>query len=171
MSKWVDKFVFAASVILMLQVPQLVDQYQQFLAGYFEATRLQVEGYRATAEKHGYADIRAMIEVHLTNNVASVRTDSQQKLNTLQDYEDIKRGMAIFASENILTKALYMLAPGRYGFLEKTLSNFTFGIPVSLNGLLFGVIAGIVLSSTLTLPFVWSFRLVKNRKHEVENLS
>ncbi len=167
--KLTDKLIFGITLILALQVPQLADHYQQFLAGLFESTSWQVEGYEANAREHKYPTVRAMIEHHQKNEVLSVRSDAEQKLRTLEQYEQIKNGMRIFADGHLFAKVTYMFNPARYDYLVNTISNFTPGIPLTMNGLAFGVIVGLVFNYMLTLPFVWIRRKMRNtaKKEEV----
>ncbi|MEH6470840.1 MAG: DUF2937 family protein [Halopseudomonas sp.] len=162
MLKMLDKLVFAAALLLALQIPQLADHYQQFLSGYYQSLRVQVEGYQANAARHQYADVYAMVDDHLRNNTASVRTDAQQKLDTLNDFEATQTAMQLFQQGNLLEKSLYMFAPNRLPALEKTLTNFVPGIPLSGDGILFGVIVGSVINAMLSLPVYLFVRRRKN---------
>ncbi len=151
--KLLDKLIFGLTLIVALQVPQLADHYQQFLSGLYESTKWQVEGYQKTAKLHEYDDVNAMISHHLKNDVKSVRTDAEQKLATLQTYDQLKVGMEVFEQGNIVEKTFYMFQPKRYQYLEKTISNFTLGVPITIQGIAFGVIFGLLLNLIITLPF------------------
>ncbi|MEI8593279.1 DUF2937 family protein [Photobacterium sp. Hal280] len=154
----VDKLLFGVMLIAALQVPLLADHYQQYLAGLFDATQWQVSGYENTARQYGYPDVTAMIEQHLENKEASVRADALQKQATLSHYDDLKSGMNVFEHGTLIEKSVYMFAPARFDALEKTLAHFKPGIPLSLNGLMFGVILGLATNLLLTLPFTLLFR-------------
>ncbi|WP_027251859.1 DUF2937 family protein [Photobacterium halotolerans] len=154
----VDKLLFGVMLIAALQVPLLADHYQQYLAGLFEATQWQVKGYENTARQYGYPDVNAMIEQHLDNQEASVRADALQKQATLSHYQDLKAGLAVFEQGTLIEKSVYMFTPARFDALEKTLTHFKPGIPLSLNGLMFGAILGLAANILLTLPFSLLFR-------------
>lgn len=160
----IDKLIFGVALIVALQVPQLADHYQQFLSGLYESTKWQVEGYEATAKHHEYPSVIAMIDHHLQNDVLSVRTDAEQKLVTLDIFEQLKAGVEIFKNGNLISKSLYMFSPSRYGYLEKTLDNFTPGIPLTFDGIAFGVILGLFINFLITLPFAFLGRLIKLNK-------
>jgi hypothetical protein len=105
-----------------------------------------------------------MITHHLENDDASVRTDAAQKLYTLELYDELTNGVTIFNEGNLLDKAIYMFNPSRYGNLEKTVSNFKLGIPLTLNGIAFGVIMALLLNYIITLPFIlWTRRKNVNK--------
>lgn len=156
----IDKLIFAATLFLALQVPQLADQYQQFLAGLYESTHWQVQGYNHTAKNFGYPDANAMIQHHRQNSVPSVRADAEQKLATLAQFELLKQGVTLFTNGNLISKTLYMAAPSRYHYLKKTLDNFTPGIPLSTEGITFGVIVGLLLNLLIMAPIRFANRRI-----------
>lgn len=164
-----DKLIFAATLLFALQVPQLADHYQQLLAGWFESTKWQVEGYEATAREFGYVDARAMIERHQQNSEPSVRADAEQKLATLALYEELKSGIALFREGNLLSKSIYMFAPSRFNYLEKTIENFKPGIPLTTSGLLFGAVVGLTLNFIVTQPFLFFIRRRRNKYSQSSN--
>jgi len=151
------------TLLVALQIPQLADHYQQFLAGYYEATKIQIEGYQANAARHEYADVYAMIEEHLNNNVASVRVDAQQKLDALNEFAELEKAVALFRTGSVITKAIYMFNPKRFSLLEKTWVNFEPGIPMNAGGLLFGIIAGFIINLVVVMPVY----LVLRRKRKI----
>ncbi|MCL1090583.1 DUF2937 family protein [Shewanella profunda] len=155
----IDKLVFGFILVLALQLPQLADHYQQFLSGFYESTRWQVEGYEATAKEYQYADANEMIARHQQNEEPSVRADAEQKLMTLAVYEELKQGVTIFDSGNLFEKTAYMFTPSRFDYLEKTLSNFKPGIPLTASGIGFGVVVAVVIHYLGSIPFLlWARR-------------
>ena len=161
-----DKILFTAILITGLQLPQLMEQYQQYLAGYFDATRLQVENYRGNAILNGYVDIYAMIDEHLQNTISSVRTDAEQKLETLAEYDELTEGMNIFQTGNLLEKTMYMFSPQRTDMLKGTLVNFEPGIPLSVNAFFFALILAVLLNG-LIASHVYLYKWRKNKKAKV----
>jgi len=143
----IDKCLFGFFFIAFLQVPILADHYAQFIAGSFDATKLQVEGYEATAAEHQFADVKAMIDAHLKNPEASVRTDAKQKIVTMQRFEDLKLAVHIFSEGHIFQKALYMFRPTHWDMLKKVLPNFKLSLPLSVEYFLYALVFALLLSS------------------------
>jgi len=69
----IEKIVFGALLIFAFQFPVFAVQYEQFLSGFFEATKLQAEGYEQTAARNEFGNVRAMINKHLQNSEPSVQ--------------------------------------------------------------------------------------------------
>lgn len=148
----IDKLFFGLTLLFALQVPQLADQYHQFIAGAYDANQWQIDGYQTTADKYGYPSIDDMIEHHLKNDVESVRDDAIQKQSTLQRQNDLGKGLQVFAEGNLIEKIGFMLSPSGWPYLDKTLKQFTFGLPISTEGILFGVILGLLLNLIISAP-------------------
>ncbi|TDO97951.1 DUF2937 family protein [Marinomonas balearica] len=159
-----DKLLFGTALLLALQVPLLVDHYQQFLSGLYESTKWQVEGYEATAKKYEYSSLRSMIDHHLQNDVKSVREDAHQKLLTLDLFDELSKGIQIFNDGHLIDKAIFMLHPSRYVYLEKTIQHFKIGIPLSATGLTFGVVVAFIIHLLLTWPFIAVSRRASRNK-------
>lgn len=155
LARLVDKLLFTAILLLALQLPQLADHYHQYLAGRHAAVQWQVQGYAATAARHEYASIAAMISHHLQNSTASVRTDARQKQTTLAEYQQLTGALEIFTSQSLLHQLVYILNPSHYSYLRQTLVNFTPGIPLSPGGLGFGIMLALLLHLLLTQPLSW----------------
>ncbi|GAA64849.1 hypothetical protein P20311_2652 [Pseudoalteromonas sp. BSi20311] len=147
-----DKLIFACAFIVSLQLPQLSDHYQQHLAGLYHATKWQVDGYADTAEQYNFSSTQAMIKRHLANTEPSVRADAKQKQQTLLQFADLKKGMAIFEQGNLVQKMLYMFSPERFDRLQNTLNNFKLGIPLTASAVLFALVLAILLNQLLMLP-------------------
>lgn len=160
-TRLVDKLIFGGCLIIALQIPQLADHYQQFLSGLYQATKWQIEGYQITADKYEYANVRAMIEDHLSNDNLSVRADAKQKLETLETFEQLTNGIKLFKQGNLLEKSFYMFQPKRLGYLKETLHNFSLGIPLTLSSILFGIIIGLLINIIITGPIVLIAKKIK----------
>jgi hypothetical protein len=162
-----DKIIFGALLILFFQVPILADHYLQYVSGYFAATEKQVEGFRANAVQHNYPDVYAMIQDLSVNTNSVVRTDAEQKLQTMHEYEDLKKTIAALKNGNIYQRAVFMFNPARWDTLKKVCENFKPGIPLSLNDIGFGILTALILS----ILIVWPFRVVLLRPKRPANFS
>lgn len=143
---------FGITLVFALQVPQLADHYQQFLAGMHESSQWQINGYKEIAKKYNYASTDAMIEHHLTNEVPSVRDDAVQKQQTIIKYNQLSKGLAVFQNGNLIEKLIFMISPTGWQYIDNTLENFSFGLPITAEGILFGVLFGLFLNLLISTP-------------------
>lgn len=162
-----DKIVFGALLLLFFQVPILADHYLQFVSGYYEATERQVEGFKENAAKHNYKDVYAMIDDLHTNSNSVVRTDAEQKTQTMREYEELKKTIATLQNGNIYQRAWFIFNPTRWDTLKKVYENFKPGVPLSLSDIGFSILTALVLS----ILMIWPLKLLLLRKDKAKKYS
>lgn len=150
--KTIDKLFFGVTLVLALQVPQLADHYHQFLAGMHESSQWQINGYQETADKYSYASINDMVEHHLRNDVPSVRDDAIQKQETLLRHNELSEGLLVFNEGNLIQKLMFMMSPSGWQYVDNTVENFSFGLPITTEGILFGIVFGLFLNLLVSAP-------------------
>lgn len=155
-----DKIIFAVLLLLVFQVPIFSDHYLQFVSGYYEATRQQVDGYTDNAEKHEYTDVYAMIDDFLNNSNPAVRTDGEQKLLVMQEYEELKKIILTLKNGNYFEKAWFIFNPSHWDALGKVLENFKPSIPLAITDVFYSAILALALGSLL----IWPIRILIRAK-------
>lgn len=159
-----DKIVFGALLLLFFQVPILSDHYLQYVSGYYDAVSKQVEGFKANAAQHQYTDVYAMINDLSTNENSVVRTDAEQKMQTMQEYEELGLTIATLKSGNIYQRAWFMFNPVRWETFKKVYENFKPGIPLSGSDIGFSILTALILS----ICIMWPFRFLASRKPKIK---
>ncbi|RYY76733.1 MAG: DUF2937 family protein [Gammaproteobacteria bacterium] len=154
----IEKIIFGALLLLFFQIPILADHYLQYVSGYYEATSKQVEAYKQNAMQHQYADVYAMIDDLSQNTNSVVRTDAEQKRQTMHEYEELTLTIAKLKEGNIVERAWVMFNPAKLETLKKVGANFKPGIPLSVNDIIFSIIAALLLSAIIVLPLRLLFR-------------
>ncbi len=159
-----DKLVFGTLLILAFQVPIISDHYLQFISGYFEATKVQVDGYKANAAKHEYADVYAMVNELLENPNAVIRDDAVQKLQTLEEYEQLNQAITTLRDGNIFQRTWFISQPERWEALDKVLKNYQPGIPLQGQDVWLSSLVALLASVLITSPFKWLAGLGRGRR-------
>ncbi|MGB0848091.1 MAG: DUF2937 family protein [Thiolinea sp.] len=150
-----DKLIFGTLLVLVFQVPIISDHYLQFISGYYEATKVQVDGFKANAARHEYSDVYAMVNELLNNSSSVIRTDAEQKLRTLQEFEQLEQAIVTLREGNIFQRAWYVFQPERWEALNKVLENYQPGIPLGVGDVLLSILVALLLSIALMWPFKW----------------
>ena len=167
LSKMIDKLIFGFALLTALQFPLFAEHYHQFLSGYYKATQQQIDRYEEIVQQYSYDTLQEMIDHHLQNNVASVRSDAQTKLEVLNEYEMLLEGMSIFQYGNLAQKSIYMFYTGSTQALASTFENFKPGVPLSVEGLTIGVIFGLFINLLITAPFMLIAKMFKKKPKNV----
>ena len=150
-----DKLVFGTLLIVAFQVPIVGDHYLQFISGYFEATKTQVDGYKANAAKHEYTDVYEMVNELANNPNPVIRDDAVQKLQTLEEYEQLNLAITTLQNGNIFQRAWFVMQPERWESLNKVLENYKPGIPLKGSDVLLSILVALLASIIIMSPFKW----------------
>lgn len=88
--RYLLKIFFAFSVLLGLQFPHFLQQYELRLQGHFSEATLQLSQYQSIANVHFNGDLNALINEHRTSQFSLFRDegliieDSYKRVKTLQ---------------------------------------------------------------------------------------
>ncbi|HEY7774149.1 MAG TPA: DUF2937 family protein [Marinagarivorans sp.] len=166
----VDKLVFGAVLLAFFQLPILADHYQQYLTGYFDATHEEVEKINAMVVKHQYADTEALIASHQKSSIASVRQDADNKKQLLIRYKQLSDAVALFERGTLADKVTYMLNPSRHETLQRVVSNFEPGIPLSPHYLLLCALAALGFNALAASP-AKAVRHIRKKRRKVNKIN
>lgn len=154
----IDKITFAFLLLCAFQVPILSDHYLQYVNGYYQATKVQVDGFAENAKKHQYPSVEAMVADLLKNANSVVRTDAKQKQQTLLEFNTLNQALITLQNGNIFERAWFMFQPSRFHTLKQVTQNFKPGIPLAINELIYALILSLILSMLLLSPVRYLFR-------------
>ena len=160
----IDKIVFGAVLLAFFQLPLLADHYKQYISGYYDATQIEVQQLQELAQKNNYSDAYALISAHQRSNLPSVQQDANNKLLLLERYEMLTEGIGIFNSDSLWRKTSYMLNPTRYDTLQRVITHFEPGIPLSPQYLFLCALAALFFNLVMASP-VKIVRHVKRKRH------
>lgn len=160
-----DKLVFGALLIFLFQVPILSDHYLQYISGYYQANQQQIANYEKNASLHGYENVYAMVNDFLKNETAAVRKDGEQKLQTLNENKDLKEALVTLQGGNIFQRSWYMFNPTRWEVLKNVMVNFSLGIPLKFDDILYSILLALFFGYLFMLPIKYIFK-PKNMPHK-----
>ncbi|NDV90933.1 DUF2937 family protein [Alteromonas sp. 345S023] len=162
-----DKFVFALLFIAALQVPILADHYRQYLTGYYDATRDEVNAIAAMAQRHGYVSASALLESLAQNSEPVVREDAKRKAAMFEELIDIEAGIRTLTYGHYFEKLGYMFTPTRTDTLARVVTNFKPAIPLTPASLAFSLLTAILVNVFLWSPYFCycGIRKLRRRQH------
>lgn len=147
-----DKVLFAVLLLGFMQLPLLSNHYLQFVSGQHDVLQQQVDNFQQNAELHQYSSIDAMIDDFKNNSNLAVRTDAEQKQQTMNEYEELNQAIIVFEQGTYYQKAKYMFSPQRWETLEKVLANFKPGISLEPLLLAYSGLAALLFGGLLMWP-------------------
>ena len=159
-----DKLVFGAVLLAFFQLPLLADHYKQYLSGYYDATQKEVDAIQQLAQQNNYADVHALITAHQGSNLASVRQDANNKQALIDRFDSLQIGINIFNDAPLWRKTSYMLNPSRHETLQRVITHFEPGIPLSPQYLLLCALAALIFNVLMASPIKIIRRIKKKRR-------
>lgn len=165
----IDKLVFGAVMLAFFQLPILADHYQQYLTGYYDATLEEVEKLNALVIKNQYADADELITTHQSSPIASVRQDADNKKQLLIKHSQLNEAIALFERGSLTDKITYMFNPARHETLQRVISNFEPGIPLSPRYLLLCALAALGFNLLAATP-AKAIRHVRKKRRAITAL-
>ena len=160
----IDKIVFAALLILMLQVPIVTDHYVQYLNGYVDATQAEVDHYQQLADTYGYTNINAMLTALQTNQDPLVRDDAQHKQIVMQAHNEAQQALANLRTSNYFEQAWYFAQPAQYQRLSQMLNLYQPSLPLKPQAIGSALVTSLSLYLLLWLPLAWLRQRRKKRR-------
>lgn len=151
--------VFCAGLLLGVQVPNFVDQYAKRISAHFQEAKANFRGYQDTADTHFNGSVEALVRHYESSSDTVFQGDAK---NIRQIYTRIRGfGDELSALNAPMIKKLYHVAfHSDPEVLEKTFSEYSSTVPLSLEAIVCGLALGLAASSVFELVLMALVRLL-----------
>ncbi|MBA2690743.1 MAG: DUF2937 family protein [Burkholderiales bacterium] len=125
------------SLLVGIQIPSFVDQYEKRLDAHFIEAQNNLRGYREIADKYHGGSIEALITKHEQSADPTFREEAKPIKNIYQRYlrfSDQKRSL----ESELVGKAAFIVMHGDEELINETYSNYSFTIPLTRLAVLSG---------------------------------
>jgi len=146
--------VACISLLIGLQVPSCVDQYQKRVDAHLREVTINLRPFQDIAAKYFGGDLVKLIALHRNSEVkpfqeegAAIEKMVQRKLRFEADMTALQTNLAM--------KSLHVLLHGDPEILDEVLAQFSYTIPLNQDALLFG--AGIAILILLLVELLLAF--------------
>ena len=160
----IDKILFAALLILMLQIPIIADHYQQYLNGFLDATQSEIDHYQQLADKYGYTDVASMIGALKENNDPLVRDDAQHKQAVLIAHQNAQQAMIALRESNYFEQLWYFVQPGQFERLGRVINLYQPSLPLQPQAIGSALISALTLYLLMWMPITIGRNRRKHRR-------
>lgn len=150
--RFADRLIFAAGVLLFLQLPNFADQYTQRFGGFYESEKQTLEEYRGLADKYFAGEMDLMIESFSDQkNNGAIREAGKMLANKAERINDLERGLQILEEGNLLERVAYIVLHFNKELFFGTINAYTPGMPFTTAALISGLIGGLIFSLIFSL--------------------
>ena len=146
-----DRILFAIGLLLFMQVPQFVDQYTQRLGGYLQGQQQQLSRYQDIADSEYAGDLAQLISEFHTSHKNSVREVGANVSELRQQVDAVSVDLQILEQGQFVSKLAHLVLNMNMGIAGETLGVFAPGVPLSVEGIVCGLLGGILLSAIFNL--------------------
>lgn len=140
--------VACAALLLGLQVPNFVDQYQKRVDAHLREVTVNLKPFQAIADKYFAGDIDKLIALHRNSSEKPFQEEGSALEQMVQRKLRFEADMAAL-NTSLPMKAFRVMFDGDQEIIDETLGQFSYNVPMNQDALLFG--AGFALSLLLVL--------------------
>ena len=158
-----DRLLFAAGLLLFLQIPQFIDHYTQRYAGYRQALADSVQQYQASADVHYDGDLQLMIHEFETAAAPAMRDMGRKMDGERMRLDEMTAGLATLRSGSLPARIAQVARGYDSPLLRATFEDFKPGLPLTVDAAICGLAGGILASALFNL-LIWPLRRLIDRR-------
>ncbi len=144
--------VACVALLIGLQVPNFVDQYQKRLDAHLREVTVNLQPFQEIADKYFGGDLGKLIELHLNSDTkpfqeegAAIKKMVERKLRFETDMTAMQVSLPM--------QALHVLLHGDREILDEARQQYSYAVPLNQDALVFGASAALVMLLLLELLF------------------
>ncbi|MEX0618593.1 MAG: DUF2937 family protein [Pseudohongiellaceae bacterium] len=162
-------FVFAAGMLVGIQVPGFVDQYSKRLDARFSEASHNISGFQSTARLLFGGDMQALIRYYETSGDPVFESDADSIRNIYNRYRILAAEMEALEG-NAISRAMHVGFAANEELFQETLNQYSYTVPLNTQAVGWGLTMALlltVLGELTVLGLVKAPRLLSRRRHSL----
>ncbi len=143
-------FIFACGLLLGIQVPNFVDQYERRIDAHYLEVSANISGFKSTADLLFSGDMEALITYYAKSNDLVFESDAQSIRGIVDRYNRISNEQQAL-SRNILATAMHVLLYADDEFLDETFEQYGYTVPLNMLAVEWGLAIALLLTIAIDL--------------------
>ncbi len=160
----IDRIIFTLGVLLFMQAPHFIDQYEQRLGGYYQAQLSHLQRYQQIADQQHRGSLSALIEEFESSNQRSVQHTGKNIREIDSQVQQLKTDVDVLANNSFVSKLSYLVTTVKLDIAQAVIKSFKPAMPLSTEAVICGLTGGVLLSLLFNLCF--SFPRIPSRKNK-----
>ena len=159
--RYILKLVFALSLLLGLQLPSFLQQYEHRLDAHYIEAETQLQQYQNLAKRYFSGDLQALIIEHKNSDVLLFHAEAllieklESRFNYLQEKKNALQGP-------LITRLYFLLGELNSPLLLETKENYNADLVLNQNSIFVGLV--LALLSTLFSEFLFILMAYQSKK-------
>lgn len=156
------KLVFALALLLGLQLPNFLQQYETRLDAHYIEARDQLNQYQILADLYFSGDLQALIRKHKNSDVLLFSAETQvieklvNRFNQLQVQQQALQG-------SLISRLYFLLGEINSPLFRETKKNYNAEIVLTQNSIVVGLVSALLCTLFLELLFLFSGYAIRLR--------
>jgi hypothetical protein len=143
-------FIFAGGLLLGIQVPNFVDQYERRIDAHYLEVSANISGFQSTADLLFSGDMEALIAYYADSNDLVFESDAQSIRSIVARYNRISNERDAL-SGNILAAAMHVILYADDEFIDETFEQYGYTVPLNMLAVEWGLAMALLLTIAIDL--------------------
>ena len=155
--------IACAALLVGIQIPNFVDQYQKRLDAHLSEVKNNLQGYQDIADRLYGGSIAALIAKHQQSTDPAFKEEAQPIANIVQRYEHFSTELAALAT-GLPGKLTHIVIQGDRELITETYENYSFAVPLNETAVTTGFIFMVVVVFMVEAARLVIARLLRPRR-------
>ncbi len=142
-----DRTISAAGILIFIQIPAFLVQYQQRLGGHVDELALLIRRYKSAAADNSRT-VEEYIGLHLQSDVKEFVSTGKIMADNMERFTDLSSALKDLSGSKGLIKFFHFIKDMDFDIVKAAMKNFVPGISFSIDTLIFGLL-GIIFFMTV----------------------
>jgi len=148
-----DKLFFAGYLLLGVQIPNFIIQYQQNISAHYQEAVSQLQQYQFIADRFYAGNMQELLLGHRTNAVAAIRAEAQIIADLMQRNEYLQQQLSALQDRSLVQQLLHLAGHIDIKTANEVLQNYSISVPLNSEAIVVGLVLAFLASIVVHLLF------------------
>lgn len=134
-----DRIFAVIGALLFIQIPLFIQQYSQSLAGHIDELKYQINIMQAAASETGKT-LPQYVDKFVQSGDVDFSNQGYIIQAMIERWQSLSNGLSALQQANVFTKPYVFFSNLNFDIARSTLHSYNFGISLSFEGLMYGII-------------------------------
>lgn len=157
--------VFAIGLLLGIQVPSFIDQYQKRVDAHFQEVSINISGFQRTADLMFDGDLRELVAYYAASSDPVFVRDANSVRLIVDRFERLSKEQAELSS-GIVSVAIHVIFAADQEFFDEAIQQYSYTVPLNSIAIQWGLALAVLLTLLIdcgVIGCVACGRLVKRK--------
>lgn len=165
-----DKLFFAGCLLLGVQVPNFIIQYQQNISAHYQEAVSQLQQYQFIADRFYAGNMQELLLGHRTNAVAAIRAEAQVISGLIQRNEYLQQEVSALQDRSLVQQLLHLAEHLDVKLANEVLLNYSISVPLNSEAIVVGLVLAFLASIVVYLLFAAVLFLFRSKEPKSNNI-